>query len=142
MAISTYGVYLMKGTGTGTLTYSKLVDIKGYPDIEGAPEMLDTTTLSDAMRTYIPGIKDPAGGGGLQFPANYTYSDYQTLKGLEDAEQDLAIYFGHDSSGVPDGHNGKWTFKGYVSVGVAAGNVNEVANMTVTVAPTTPLTFA
>lgn len=142
MAISTYGVYLMKGTGTGTLTYSKLVDIKGYPDIEGAPEMLDTTTLSDPMRTYINGIKDPAGGGGLQFPANYTYADYQTLKALEDVETDYAIYFGHDSSGVPDGHNGKWTFKGLLSVGVSAGNVNEVANMNVTIAPTTEMTFA
>lgn len=142
MAISTYGVYLMQGTNATPPVYTKLVDIKGYPDLDGAPELLDTTTLSDAMRTYIFGIKDPAGGGGLQFPANYDYQEYTTLKALEGTETNFAIYFGHDSNGAPDGHDGKWTFKGLLSVGVAAGNVNEVANMTITIAPTTEMTFA
>ena len=34
---STYKTFLMQGTGTGTLTYAKVVDIKSYPDIGGAP---------------------------------------------------------------------------------------------------------
>ena len=33
MARSTYKTYLMKGTGTSTVTYSKLVDIKEFPDL-------------------------------------------------------------------------------------------------------------
>lgn len=32
-AISTFRAYLMQGTGTGTLTWSKLVDIKDFPDL-------------------------------------------------------------------------------------------------------------
>ena len=40
MAISTYKVFLMK---KGTSTYEKLVDIKDFPDLGGAPEMLETT---------------------------------------------------------------------------------------------------
>ena len=55
MAISTYGISLMyKETGS---TYTKLIDIKDFPDLGGAPEMLETTTLSDSMQTYIPGIQ-------------------------------------------------------------------------------------
>lgn len=139
MARSTYGTYLMKGTGSGTITYSKLVDIKTFPDIDGSPEMLDTTTLSDGSRTYIPGIKDT--GGGLEFQANYTKTDYSALKALEEVETDFSIWLGHDSSKNPDGHDGKFSFKGYLSVGLAGGNVNEVNNMTITIAPTTEIEF-
>ena len=48
MAISTYKVFLMKKT---TDAYEKLIDIKDFPDLGGAPEMLETTTLSDRMQT-------------------------------------------------------------------------------------------
>lgn len=34
---STYKTFLMQGTGTGTLTYTKVCDIKSYPDIGGTP---------------------------------------------------------------------------------------------------------
>ena len=56
MAISSYKTFLMKGTGTSEITWSKLIDIKDYPDLGGTPEMLETTTLSDGSQTYIPGI--------------------------------------------------------------------------------------
>ena len=56
MAISTYKVFLMK-KGTEPDTYEKLVDIKEFPDLGGEPEMLETTTLSDNMQTYIAGIQ-------------------------------------------------------------------------------------
>ena len=41
MATSTYKSYLMLGTTANTTTtYSKLVDIKDYPDLGGAPETI------------------------------------------------------------------------------------------------------
>ena len=44
MAISTYKAFLMvKDSGS----YKKLIDIKEFPDLGGAPERLQTTTLSD-----------------------------------------------------------------------------------------------
>ena len=70
MAMSTYQTYLMLGTGSGTITYSKLIDIKDYPDMFAAPEAIDVTTLSDAFRHYIPGIRDA--GGSVQFAACQT----------------------------------------------------------------------
>ena len=68
MAISTYKVFLMEQESTGN-TWAKLVDIKEFPDLGGEPEMLETTTLSDKMQTYIAGIQSLE---GLNFNANYT----------------------------------------------------------------------
>ena len=137
MAISTYKIFLMKGTGTGTITYAKLVDIKEFPDLGGEPEMLDTTTLSDGARTYIPGIQETE---ALTFTANYTSADFATLKALEGSEGDYAVWLGgtvSDGVATPTGPDGKFSFKGYLSVFVAGGGVNEVVDMTITIAPTT-----
>jgi len=46
MAISTYKTFLMHEQSG---TYEKLIDIKEFPDLGGAPEMIDVTTLSDKM---------------------------------------------------------------------------------------------
>lgn len=139
MAISTYKVFLMKKDNT---TYSKLIDIKDYPDLGGAPEMLDTTTLSDRATTSIPGIQQM---DALAFTANYTKDDYDKVKALEGAEGEYAVWFGGtESAGVvtPTGSDGKFEFKGTPSVYVTGGGVNEVVGMTVTFAASTPVTKA
>ena len=74
MAISTYKIFLMQKSSTGN-TWTKLVDIKEFPDLGGDPEMLETTTLSDKMQTFISGIQSM---DGLSFTANYTLADYKT----------------------------------------------------------------
>ena len=129
MAISTFGIQLMhKGTGS---TYAKLVDIKDFPDLGGAPEMLETTTLSDGMQTYIEGIQS---ADALEFTANYTKTDYETLAALKGKDESFAVYFG------TDGSNGIFYFKGYLSVRVNGGGVNEVVGMTISIAPSTEIT--
>lgn len=142
MAISTYKVFLMKGTTTdNTTTWSKLIDIKDFPDLGGAPELLETTTLSDNMQTYIPGIQSL---DALEFTANYTKADYTALKALDGVEADYAVWFGGTESGgsvTPDGSNGKFSFKGALSVYASGGGVNEVVDMTITIAPSTPITM-
>lgn len=138
MAISTYKVFLMKKSSS---TYEKLVDIKDFPDLGGAPEMLETTTLSDKMQTYIPGIQS---NDALEFTVNYTKDDYNKLKALEGTESDYAVWFGGTESGgvvTPDGSNGKFEFKGNLSVYVVGGGVNEVVDMNVTIAPSTGITI-
>ena len=141
MAISTYKVFLMKGvTSEGTTTWSKLIDIKDFPDLGGSPELLETTTLSDKMQTYIPGIQSL---DALEFTANYTKTDYTSLKALEGTEADFAVWFGGTESAggvvTPDGSNGKFKFKGALSVYASGGGVNEVVDMTITIAPSTPI---
>lgn len=142
MAISTYKVFLMKGTTSGSsTTYEKLIDIKEFPDIGGEPELLETTTLSDKMQTFILGIQS---NEALNFNANYTKTDFSTLQALEGEEKDYAIWFGGTESGgvvTPDGSDGKFSFKGELSVHVTGGGVNEVVDMGITIAPTTVISF-
>lgn len=141
MAISTYKVFLMKKAASGG-TYTKLVDIKDFPDLGGAPEMLETTTLSDGAQTYIPGIQSQ---DALEFTANYTKTDFDTLKALEDQDIELAVWLGGTvANGVatPTGSDGKFEFMGRLSVFVVGGGVNEVVDMTISIAPSTVITVA
>jgi len=139
MAISTYKVFLMMKKDAA---YEKLVDIKDFPDLGGSPEMLETTTLSDKMQTYIPGIQNL---DALEFTANYTKTDFAKLKELDGVEHDFAVWFGGTEEAnvlTPTGSDGKFEFKGQLSVFPVGGGVNEVVDMTITIAPSTPITAA
>lgn len=141
MATNTSLTFLMNKAST---TYSKLVDIKSYPNFSGDREALETTTLSNTGRTYIPGIAQ-ASDGTLTFPANYSKTDYESIKALEGTEKDLAIWFGGTVSGstvTPTGSEGKYEFKGFVTVGITGKGVNEVREMEVRVFPTTEISPA
>lgn len=138
MAISTYKVFLMH---KASATWEKLIDIKEFPDLGGSPEMLETTTLSDKMQTYIPGIE---GLDSLEFSSNYTLADYKTLKALEGKDEQYAVWFGGTESGdtvTPTGTDGKFKFNGQLSVFPVGGGVNEVVGMTITIAPSTPISM-
>lgn len=139
MARSTYKTFLMYAATDDT--YTKLIDIKDYPDLGGAPEMLETTTLSDPMQTNIPGIQSL---DSLEFTANYTAEDFARLKEMEDEDLKLAVWFGGTEEGnviTPTGSEGKFSFTGRLSVYVAGGGVNEVTDMKITVAAGTPIAF-
>ena len=138
MAISTYKVFLMH---KASATWEKLIDIKEFPDLGGSPEMLETTTLSDKMQTYIPGIESL---DSLEFSSNYTLADYKTLKALECKDEQYAVWFGGTESGdtvTPTGTDGKFKFNGQLSVFPVGGGVNEVVGMTITIAPSTPISM-
>lgn len=140
MAISSYKTFLMK-KGSGS-TYEKLIDIKDFPDLMGAPENLETTTLTDSMHTYIPGLKNV---DQLEFTANYDVDDFDTLQKMEGTETELAVWFGGtESAGVatPDGSDGKFTFKGYINVYVVGTSSNSVVEMKVVVTPSTVIAFS
>lgn len=126
----------MHGTGSGTLSWTKLVDIKDFPDLGAAPEQIETTTLSDFGRTYIPGIENTE---QKTLTCNYNSTDFATLDNLKGSVQNVAIWFGGTESGgvvTPDGSDGKFTGKAYINVFVAGAGVNEVVNMTVTLTMT------
>lgn len=139
MATLTTSTFLMYKSGN---SYTKLVDIKDYPDMEDSPETVETTTLTDLMRTFIPGLKSP-GSSGLPFTCNYTSTDYSAVKALEGTEQDLALYIGATNATppVPDGHDGQFIFKGYVSVRLLGKGVGDVREMEVTATPSGEVTY-
>lgn len=136
MAISTFKTFLMhKKSGA---TYEKLIDITEFPDLGGDPELLETTTTSDRMKTYILGI---LGNEGLKFSTNYDHTEYKALKALENKTDGYAVWFGgtdaEDGSVTPTGTDGKFSFDGQLSVHVNGGKTNEVVGMSITIAPST-----
>jgi len=139
MAINTYKTFLMVKSSSN---YEKLVDIKDFPDLGGAPEMLEKTSLSDRAQTYIPGIES---ADSLEFTANYTLDDYKKVKALEGTEKEFAVWFGGTEAGdtvTPTGSDGKYECKGYVSAFVKGAGTNEVVEMTITIAPSTAIVLA
>lgn len=138
MAISTYKIFLMQ---KNVEAWEKLIDIKEFPDLGGTPEMLETTTLSDKMQTYIPGIQSI---DALEFTSNYTLEEYKKLKALEGKDKEYAVWFGGteaDDTVTPTGSDGKFKFNGQLSVFPVGGGVNEVVDMTITIAPSTPISM-
>ena len=138
MAISTYKSFLMVKNAS---SWEKLIDIKSFPDLGGAPELLETTTLSDSMTTNIMGIQSL---DALEFECNYSLADYTKLKEMEGTDKEFAVWLGGTESGgvaTPTGSDGKFEFNGQLSVYVNGGGVNEVVNMTVSIAASTPITL-
>ena len=129
MAISTYQTALMYKKSS---TWEKLIDIKSFPDLGGAPELLETTTLSDAVTTNIMGIQSL---DALEFECNYTLADYTRLEAMVGETMEFAVWLGNA------GADGKFQFSGQLAVYVNGGGVNEVVNMTVSIAASTPITL-
>lgn len=138
---STYKTFLMSSSNSGS-SYSKLIDIKDFPDLGGTPEMIDVTTLSDKMQKFVLGVQS---NEGLTFTANYDKSAYTSIKALEGSNQYYAVWFGGTESGgvvTPDGSEGKFSFQGELSVFVAGAGVNAARDMSITIAPSTEIAFA
>lgn len=136
MAISTIYTFLMKATGS---TYSKLICISEFPDLGAPPEQIDVTTLCDTQRHFIPGVVDT---GALEFKAFYNSADYTTLKALAGTDTSYAVWFGGTDGNTPTGSNGKFSFKGDLRVTLDGGGVNDPVSMTITIYPSTDITFA
>lgn len=136
---TTYQTYLMKGSGSGTITWAKLVDIKDYPDLGGDPEQVEITTLSDPMRRYLAGIQDV---DSLEFTANYTATDYATLAALAHTQTDFAVWFDDGTAQTPGGALGKFSFKGELTVYATGGGVNDPREMKIVITTSTAITFA
>lgn len=139
MATSSYKTFLMQKKSS---TYEKLIDIKDFPDLGGAPEMLETTTLSDPMQTYIEGIMSQ---DALEFTVNYDLETYKKIADMKGTETDFAVWFGGTESGgvvTPTGSEGKFAFKGYISIRVSGKGTNEVKEAIISIAPSTPISLA
>ncbi|MBR4186326.1 MAG: hypothetical protein IKQ87_11185 [Clostridia bacterium] len=142
--ISTYQTYLMIGTTSGsTTTYQTLIDIVSFPDLGDEPETIDTTTLTDNMMTFIPGIQS---NGNMTFEANYTPENYTAVKEYDDGEaHPVAIWFGaadyDDPTSSPDGHDGKFSFTGFIKPILGGGGVNEKVTMSIVVTPNSVIDF-
>ena len=78
MAILSKGIKLSYSS-TGTESYTDLTDLLEIPSLGGSIDKVDVTTLADASKKYINGIKDY---GDLPFKFNYAKEQFNTLNGL------------------------------------------------------------
>lgn len=132
MAISTEHTYLIvKDTSTSSSTWKKLIDVKEVPDLGKAPSNIDTTTLSDSMKTGIPGLLDP---GALEFTANYTKKDYDALKAYVGKICKYGVQFGKT------GENGVQVFDGELSCWIKGGGVEDVLEIGISIVASTEIT--
>lgn len=131
-AFSSYKTYLMCYNSTSS-DYARLCNVKDIPDLGGSPEQLETTTLSNAMNTYTPGIQS---FDQLTFTANYTSGSYTNVLGVCDNTNtySFAVFIG-DS-----GDDGKFYFNAIGNVFKSGVGVNEVQEMTITLSPSTDIT--
>ena len=127
MAISSYGIQLKWGASADAV--AKVVDIKDFPDLIGDPNLLETTTLSDAQVTNIPGIK---GSDLLTFTCNYTSAEFASVKADEGKTLFYALEFSDGSS---------FTWQGQHTCGLPGKGVDEVVEFTVNVVPSTAVEF-
>lgn len=125
MAVSTYGTTFKYGATSA----DKTLAIKSYPQIMAKRAALETTTLSDDAKTYIPGIRETP--DSLDFTMNYDAAVFAEINAL-DAVQKCELAFS-DGSG--------FTFDGFLSASNSEGAVNAVAEMVLSVMPTTVPVF-
>lgn len=55
--LSTIGTILKMAAQPSSLT--EVPDLQVSPGLMGAPDKIETTTMKNTSRTYIPGLKDP-----------------------------------------------------------------------------------
>ena len=127
-AVSTIGT-ILEVSEDGT-TWSKLVKIKSYPQLGGAPDQLETTDLEDESQTFIPGVQSV---DSMDFTANYTLAAYTSVKAKEGKALKYRLKMGKD------GVDGVATWEGQHSVYINEGEVNGVREMTVSVSPSTKI---
>lgn len=125
MAMSTYGTTLKYGSDSATKTLA----IKSYPEILAKRAALETTTLSDDAKTYIPGIRETP--DSFPFTMNYDATVFAEINALTEAQKCELIF--SDGSG--------FTFDGYLSASNNEGAVNAVAEMTISIMPATVPVF-
>ncbi|MEK4006093.1 phage tail tube protein [Paenibacillus sp. FSL H3-0333] len=109
---------------TGT-SYVDLLDLQEVPEVGGDPEQVEVTTLADATKRYIPGIRDL---GSLAFTFLYdnsTNGSYRILSGLQ-ADGDVQKF----KITYPDGTS--HGFAAFPSVKMGAASVNAPLTFTLT----------
>lgn len=101
----------VKNTSDAKYPYAKLVAVKGMPATGQAGGNVETTTSSDAVKTYVPDRPDT---GDMDFTYNYSQDNLTAVQAVcDNTQKDILIKF-------PDG-------AGFEYKGVCQTWINEEA---------------
>lgn len=113
----------------GDLTVTGL---QSTPEISESKEKLETTTLANANKTYIDGLKDF--GDSLSFTCLYLKEEFMQVRGLADGEgKQVELKY-------PDGMT--VTFTGSVSTVLSGAEVNSVLTYSIEITPMSDIEIA
>lgn len=121
MAMTAYNTVLKYGADSPTT----VLTIKDTPVILAKRSSVETTTLSDDARTYIPGLRESS--ESFDFTANYDSEVFATLNELKVAQKCALVF--NDGSG--------YTWDGNISASINEAAIDAVLEMTISITPTT-----
>lgn len=139
--ISTIYTFLMYKATSAATQYTKLCDIKSFPDLGGEPERIDVTSLSNSQRQYVRGVQDISSS---TFSANYVAADYTKINNLTGKQTEFALWLGATVTGstvTPTGADGQWSWTGDIMAFKTGGDVNAAQEMTIVTFPSTEFAF-
>ena len=119
--ITAYNTRLMYGADSPNTQ----IIIKDTPVILAKRSSVETTTLSDDARTYVPGLRESS--ETFDFTCNYDSEVFAALNALTEAQKCALVY--GDGSG--------YTWDGNISASVNEAAIDAVLEMTVSITPTT-----
>lgn len=132
ISFSTFLMHSSDGT-----TYEKFIPIKNTPALMAQKEAVETTTLEDSGRTYIPGIRN--NDGSMGFTSNYELEYVRKIEALNEQDTFWSVWLGgtenNDGTITPTGEYGKYNFKGRAAFAVSEQTVNGVREMTTNIMP-------
>lgn len=135
MPTISYSTFLMHSTDGET--YEKFIPIKNTPALMAQKEAVETTTLEDSGRTYIPGIRN--NDGSMAFTSNYELEYVRKIEALNEQDTYWSVWLGgtenNDGTVTPTGEYGKYNFKGRAAFAVSEQSVNGVREMTTNIMP-------
>lgn len=132
MPSTTIGTYL--GVSTDGTAYKKLIPIKDFPDLGGAPDQVEITDLDDDVQKFLLGVQSMS---ALEFTANYIPANYDMVSGLADGTiRKFCVAFGDT------GEYGIFTWEGQLACWVTGGGVNAAREMRVSISATSKVVKA
>ena len=132
MPSTTIGTYL--GISTNGTTYNKLIPIKDFPDLGGAPDQVEITDLDDDVQKFLLGVQSMS---ALEFTANYVPANYDTVSALADGTiRKFCISFGDE------GEYGIFTWEGQIACWIMGGGVNVAREMRISISATSKVVKA
>lgn len=123
MPSTTIGTYL--GISTDGTAYKKLIPIKDFPDLGGAPDQVEITDLDDDVQKFLLGVQSMS---ALEFTANYVPAEYDKLSAMADGTiRKFCVAFGET------GQYGIFAWEGQLAVWVVGGGVNAAREMRISI---------
>ncbi len=117
---------------SGASSFTDLTNLQEIPDLGGSADSVEVTTLADTAHMYINGLLDY--GDSLDFTFLYDKTQFTTLSGLSGT-------IGWKVT-LPGTGGATATFDGQPSVKLNGVGVNDAITYTLSVKPSSAITFA